>query len=426
MGQKTNPLALRLRYNNLDFDNIWFNQNNYAQCLIQNLQLKEYTKNFSKHLNIPENKIALNLNFKHNNLYSFFCIPVKTRFPRSRQFKLNTRIPRFWTRIRFKQAKYTNKFKFFQKNRYNRLKNYQISTSKLERLIQTNNTYIHIQKNKNSNKNLLINNKLTSTLPITTNDIKKNNYLNYLFKDIQKLQSISTNNQKSKKSLNTIEQLNNYQISKFKLRYFLLQYFFALQNGNILNYSDYNNKKSKSNTEFSQIQQFYKTTLSTLPSLNFTQKSKKYNDNINKTTIPYYFYNTSPENKKYQNYITNYISTQYNFPFQSFNFWLQQDFQHAGFLADEIVFFLEKRIPFKRIKHRIAKEMSNFSWIKGIRLEFSGRVNARSKKAQRAKHEVIKLGQTSLHVFNYKIDYAARTAFTSYGSVGIKVWICYK
>nr|YP_009476568.1 ribosomal protein S3 [Prototheca ciferrii]AVM80926.1 ribosomal protein S3 [Prototheca ciferrii] len=413
MGQKTNPLALRIRYNNLDFDNTWFSEKEYANCLAQNLQLNEYTKNFSKHLNLPENKIAVNLNFKQNNIYSFFCIPVQSRFLRSRQFKLNTRFPRFWNQIRNQQRRNSSKFKYFQKNRFNRLKTFQISTSKLEKLTQLT-THKYFYKPKSTK---LINSNHLSTLPITTKSIKNNNNLNYLFKD---LQTLEYTNKASKKTLKSKNDINLYHQAKFKLRYFLLNYFFALKTGSIFNYS-----KETSNSSQLSIQQFYNSSLTAFPTLTSKANLKK-NKIDSKTTIPFYFFSESPTNRNYQNYLTNYISTQYNLPFHSYNFWLQQDFQNAGFLADEIVYFLEKRVPFKRIKHRIAKEMNNCSWINGIRLEFSGRVSARSKKAQRAKHEVIKLGQTSLHVFNYKIDYAARTAYTSYGSVGIKVWICYK
>lgn len=417
MGQKTNPLALRIRYNNLDFDSTWFSEKEYASCLAQNLQLKEYTKNFSKHLNLPENRIAVNLNFKQNNIYSFFCIPVQSRFLRSRQFKLNTRFPRFWNQIRNQQRKNLLKFKYFQKNRFNRLKNFQISTSKLENLSQFT-THKYFYKAKSAK---LINSNQLATLPITTKSITNNTNLNYLFKDLQTLEYTNKTSKKASKTKNTI---NLYHQAQFKLRYFLLQYFVALKIGSIFNYSKETQKASQFN-----IQHFYNNTLTSFPSLLCKTNLKKNKNDTKldqKPAIPFYFFNDSPINRNYQNYLTNYISTQYNLPYHSYNFWLQQDFQNAGFLADEIVYFLEKRVPFKRIKHRIAKEMSNCSWINGIRLEFSGRVSARSKKAQRAKHEVIKLGQTSLHVFNYKIDYAARTAYTSYGSVGIKVWICYK
>lgn len=411
MGQKTNPIALRLRYSNLDFENTWYSQNHYAQCLIQNLQLKQYTKDFSKHLNVPENRLAVNFNFRNNKLYTFYCFPIMTRFPRARQFKVVTRLPRFWNHLRIKQIKYINRFKFAQKNKYNRIQNYKLSANKIERLVNNQSSFrqrYFFSKQKGNNP--IITNQQMSNIPQLLRGIKTDFHLNYLLKDIQKLQNHLTFH----KTQNFQFNINNYQISKLKLRYLLLSYFFELQKGKIYNQLPFQN--------------IYKQAISFIPKLNINNnhKTSKKQKISTVSNIYYPFYLKTPENRNYQNFVTNYISTQYNLPFHYYSFLMKQDLQHAGFLADEIVYFLERRVPFKRIKNKIARELNNISWIQGIRLEFSGRVSSRSKKAQRAKHELVKLGQTSLHVFDYKMDYAARTAMTSYGSVGIKVWICYK
>ena len=132
------------------------------------------------------------------------------------------------------------------------------------------------------------------------------------------------------------------------------------------------------------------------------------------------------ENKyKYKNYIQRSLASIYNLNFEFIPFKVNHDWQSAGFLADEIVYFLERRVPFRRIKNKILKQLAKNSNIRGVRITCSGRVGGKSKKAQRAKTECVKLGQTSLHVFSSQIDFAVRTAQTSFGSVGIKVWICY-
>ena len=94
-------------------------------------------------------------------------------------------------------------------------------------------------------------------------------------------------------------------------------------------------------------------------------------------------------------------------------------------MADEIVYFLEKRVPFRRIKAKISQHLSQNPKIRGLRITCSGRVGGKSKKAQRAKTECVKYGQTSLHVFSSQIDFASRTASTVFGSVGVKVWMSY-
>jgi hypothetical protein len=99
--------------------------------------------------------------------------------------------------------------------------------------------------------------------------------------------------------------------------------------------------------------------------------------------------------------------------------------QSALFLAQEIIYYLQLRIPFRRIKNQILRSIGKIKIIKGIRITCSGRVGGKSKKAQRAKVETLKLGQTSLHVFSSKIDFACKSALTNFGLVGVKVWICY-
>lgn len=99
--------------------------------------------------------------------------------------------------------------------------------------------------------------------------------------------------------------------------------------------------------------------------------------------------------------------------------------QSAIFLAEEIIYYLEKRVPFFKIKNQILREITQNSFLKGLRITCSGRVGGRSKKAQRSKVQVIKYGQTSLHVFSSKIDFASKHAHTAFGLLGIKVWICY-
>ena len=99
--------------------------------------------------------------------------------------------------------------------------------------------------------------------------------------------------------------------------------------------------------------------------------------------------------------------------------------QNADLLAEEILHYLGKRIPFRRIKYQIVREMERDPAIKGVRIHCSGRLGGRSKKAQKAKTESIQWGQTSLHVFSSKLSYSSKEGVTSFGKIGVKVWICY-
>ena len=139
-------------------------------------------------------------------------------------------------------------------------------------------------------------------------------------------------------------------------------------------------------------------------------------------SAPQFFSLTS----KYQKYFEYYLSSAFQTNLELVPFLIQNEWQNAGFLADEIVYFLEKRVAFRRIKITLAKQLSLIPALQGARIVCSGRVGGKSKKAQRAKIESMKYGQTCLQVFSSQIDFATRTASTPFGSVGVKVWMSYK
>ena len=56
----------------------------------------------------------------------------------------------------------------------------------------------------------------------------------------------------------------------------------------------------------------------------------------------------------------------------------------------------------------------------GIKIKISGRLNG----AEMARSEMYKEGRIPLHTFRADIDYALSEAHTTYGRLGIKVWIC--
>ena len=56
----------------------------------------------------------------------------------------------------------------------------------------------------------------------------------------------------------------------------------------------------------------------------------------------------------------------------------------------------------------------------GVKIKISGRLNG----AEMARSEMYKEGRTPLHTFRADIDYAISEAHTTYGRIGVKVWIC--
>ena len=63
-----------------------------------------------------------------------------------------------------------------------------------------------------------------------------------------------------------------------------------------------------------------------------------------------------------------------------------------------------------------------FSKIKGLKIIVKGRLN----NASRSRHSIITIGKVPLIEIRSKINYAESVAFTSNGTLGIKVWICEK
>ncbi len=90
----------------------------------------------------------------------------------------------------------------------------------------------------------------------------------------------------------------------------------------------------------------------------------------------------------------------------------------AKLVADSIARQIEGRISFRRaIKMGIAATMRMGA--EGIKVQVSGRLNG----AEMARSEMYKDGRTPLHTFRADIDYSLAEAQTTYGLIGIKVWI---
>jgi small subunit ribosomal protein S3 len=90
----------------------------------------------------------------------------------------------------------------------------------------------------------------------------------------------------------------------------------------------------------------------------------------------------------------------------------------AKLVADSIARQIEGRISYRRaVKMAIAASMRMGS--EGIKVQISGRLNG----AEMARSEMYKDGRTPLHTFRADIDYALSEAHTTYGRLGIKVWV---
>jgi small subunit ribosomal protein S3 len=91
---------------------------------------------------------------------------------------------------------------------------------------------------------------------------------------------------------------------------------------------------------------------------------------------------------------------------------------NAQLIADNIAQQLEKRIPFKRaMKQAVEKSMR--AGAKGVKVMIGGRLNG----AEIARSEKALKGKIPLATLDADIDYATSRAKTTYGILGVKVWI---
>ncbi|MGL5034904.1 MAG: 30S ribosomal protein S3 [Microcystaceae cyanobacterium] len=90
----------------------------------------------------------------------------------------------------------------------------------------------------------------------------------------------------------------------------------------------------------------------------------------------------------------------------------------AALIAEYIAQQLERRVSFRRVV-RQAIQRAQRAEVKGIKIQVSGRLNG----AEIARTEWVREGRVPLHTLRADIDYSYRTAKTTYGILGVKVWI---
>jgi len=90
----------------------------------------------------------------------------------------------------------------------------------------------------------------------------------------------------------------------------------------------------------------------------------------------------------------------------------------ATVIAQQMAEDIEKRAAFRRTM-KMAIEKVIKAGAKGVKVTMSGRLNG----AEIARTETLAQGKVPLHTLRANIDFSRAAAFTTYGTVGIKVWI---
>jgi len=90
----------------------------------------------------------------------------------------------------------------------------------------------------------------------------------------------------------------------------------------------------------------------------------------------------------------------------------------AYLIADNIAHQLVQRVSFRRALKR-AVQSAMRGGVEGIRVQVAGRLNGAEIARTEGYHE----GRVPLHTLRADIDYAQLTARTTYGTIGVKVWV---
>jgi small subunit ribosomal protein S3 len=90
----------------------------------------------------------------------------------------------------------------------------------------------------------------------------------------------------------------------------------------------------------------------------------------------------------------------------------------AQLVAESIATQLERRIAFRRAMKKAISSALRFG-VKGIKISCAGRLGG----AEMSRTEWFKEGRVPLHTLRADIDYGTAEASTTYGIIGVKVWI---
>ena len=91
----------------------------------------------------------------------------------------------------------------------------------------------------------------------------------------------------------------------------------------------------------------------------------------------------------------------------------------ARIVAEQIRDDIEKRIRFRRILKQTVEKVMAHKEVGGVKVMLSGRLDG----AEMSRSEWSKKGRVPLQTLRANIDYALTEAHTTYGTIGIKVWI---
>lgn len=98
---------------------------------------------------------------------------------------------------------------------------------------------------------------------------------------------------------------------------------------------------------------------------------------------------------------------------------IKQFEESAALVAQNVAEQLEKRMPFRRVLKTTLEQALKNRNVKGMKVQVSGRLNG----AEMSRVEWLSEGTIPLHTLRADIDFARDVARTTYGAIGVKVWV---
>lgn len=92
---------------------------------------------------------------------------------------------------------------------------------------------------------------------------------------------------------------------------------------------------------------------------------------------------------------------------------------NAMLVGQQVAEQLEKRTPFRRVLKSMLDQVEQNKTVQGVKIEICGRLGG----AEMSRREWLSRGKIPLHTLRADIDFARTEARTTYGVIGVKVWI---
>jgi small subunit ribosomal protein S3 len=89
------------------------------------------------------------------------------------------------------------------------------------------------------------------------------------------------------------------------------------------------------------------------------------------------------------------------------------------YVAQQMAWDLERRMPFRRTMKKYLEQVMQNKDVKGAKIAMGGRLDGN----EIARRESLHKGALPLQTLRADIDYGRATAYTTYGTIGIRVWV---